>query len=452
MRVLLVSANRERKPSPVMPLGVLWVAAAVRRAQHEVRVLDLCFVLDPHAALSETIRAFPPDVVGIGLRNLCGNTYADDDTLVDYYQALARSIRAATSAPLVLGGSAFSLRPRQLLERLGADHGVVGEGEQTFLDLLTVLAAGDHPPLLSYAPAVAQHLPPSARRSGLDGLPFPARDLVDPRYFTDGDGTINVQTKRGCAFACAYCDYPDLEGRMLRLRDPEVVADEAIACASIVGATHLFLVDSVFNNPRHHALAVCRAIERRGGGLPWICYASPAVVDRELCEAMARAGCVGVELGSDSGTDETLARLHKPFRRDDIVSAHRYFAEAGIRDCHTFVVGAFNETPAEVAQTIEFVDELDPDVAVFIVFREDRETRGVGGARDRTAILELLAREAPRRPGWVVPELDIRFGDRVEALLARQSVRGPSWLHLASLRRRTTRARGRVGKVCGANT
>src|ERR1019366_10530979 len=99
----------------------------------------------------------------------------------------------------------------------------------------------------------------------------PARDLADPRYF-QFDGVANVHTKRGCVFACAYCDYPDLEGRSVRTRSPAAVADEVAACAVAPGVTHLFFVDSVFNVPRRHALAVCEELEKRGAPLPWVCY------------------------------------------------------------------------------------------------------------------------------------------------------------------------------------
>ena len=69
MRVLLVSANREKLPSPVVPIGILAVAAALRDA-HDVRVLDLCFEDDPHAAATAAITAFDPEIIGLGLRNL----------------------------------------------------------------------------------------------------------------------------------------------------------------------------------------------------------------------------------------------------------------------------------------------------------------------------------------------------------------------------------------------
>ena len=444
MRVLLISANREKLPSPVVPLGVLAIAGAARAAGHDVRVLDLCFVDDVEGALRDAL-ASAPDVVGIGLRNLHTNAYDGTERLVAEYAALVQRVRAQSNAVLVLGGAGFSLQPRGLLERLGADHGIVGEGERTFVALLASLARGERPARLLDASAAAPSTvsislgvdrPSRALLADLDALPAPARDLVDPGYFRF-DGTDNIQTKRGCAFQCSYCDYPDLEGRKVRVRDPELVADEVAARARVPGVTHAFLVDSVFNVPKSHALAVCEALVARGAPLPWVCYGSPIAFDDALVSAMVRAGCQGVEVGSDAGTDRMLKRLRKPFRLADIVATRELFVEHGLLDCHTFVLGAEGETADEARETLEFVDALDPDIAVFIVFMEDRESMTVHRAQHREELLRLLAREAPRRAGWVVPELGIRFGEKVTRVVQRQQLRGPSWLHLARRRRAT---------------
>ncbi|HEU4535695.1 MAG TPA: hypothetical protein VFS00_16320, partial [Polyangiaceae bacterium] len=120
------------------------------------------------------------------------------------------------------------------------------------------------------------------------------------------------------------------------------------------------------------------------------------------------------------------------------------FVEHGLLDCHTFVLGAFDESPAEVDQTLAFIDELDPDVATFVVFMEDRETMSPHRARHREAILARLAELSPRRTGWVVPELGIRFDERLNASLRRAGRRGPSWLHLARARRASSRRRPRT--------
>lgn len=446
MRLLLVSANRERLPSRVLPVGLLTVASAAR-ARHEVSLVDLCFEPEVEPALADAIDRFRPDVVGLGLRNLHTNNYDGTEQLLAGYEAIGKTVRELTAAPIVLGGSGFSLRPAAILERLGAQHGVVGEGELALPRLLDALAEGRAAPsLLIEGPRdpalarLARRQPEGAARYALDHVPLPAFDLADRRYFFEGDGTVSVQTKRGCAFACSYCDYPDLEGNMIRLRDPNAVADEVEGWLRVPGVRSLFFVDSVFNVPKWHALAVCRALIERDLRLPWLCYASPAGLDEELVAAMSRAGCVGVEIGSDTGTEESLRRLRKPFDLAAIRRAHQLFATYGIRDCHTFVVGAEHEDVCETERTLRFVEELDPDVAVFVVFHEDRETHGVGQAAHGAALRELLARQAPTHPGWVVPELGIRFGDKVTRLLERKGVRGSSWLHLAQLRRGGLRA------------
>jgi radical SAM superfamily enzyme YgiQ (UPF0313 family) len=433
MRVLLVSANREQLPQPVAPLGLLWVAAALEGA-HEVRLLDLCFEEDPLAAVDQILAEFDPEVVGIGIRNLHTNAYDGTEQLLAEYRGLVGRVRERSGAPVVLGGAGFSLRPAGLLAELGADHGVVGEGEWAFRELVDRIAAGEKPPPLVYggaARAVTLGRGPSGE---LDRLPPPARRLLDPRY-NERDGTANVQTKRGCAFSCAYCDYPDLEGRKVRLRDPGRVADEVVGLARDPGVSHVFFVDSVFNVPRSHALGICRALVERGTPLPWVCYGSPVSFDDELVGAMARAGCQGVEIGTDSGTEEMLTRLRKPFGLEEVLHTRELFLAHGILDCHTFVLGALDETVDEVKATLDFVDRLAPDLAVFIVFMEDREEHRIHRARHRDAILELLAREAPPRPGWVVPELDIRFGPKLARAVRRSGTRGPSWLRLARMRR-----------------
>jgi hypothetical protein len=439
MRVLLVSANREKLPSPVVPLGPLSVAAALRDA-HEVALCDLCFEEDPRAAIAAAVKKLDPDVVGVGLRNLHTNAYDGMEGMIAGYADLVAWIREVTDSPLVLGGAAYSLQPETLLARLGGDYGVVGEGERSFREVVDTLARGAKPAHITRAetrsPALVRSLSRNGRSwpaSDLDDFPSPARDLVDPRYY-EFDGTDNLQTKRGCAFACAYCDYPDLEGRKVRVRDPAAIADEMVERSKAPGVTHMFFVDSVFNVPRSHALAVCDEIVRRGNPLPWVCYASPVALDEEVVHAMARAGCQGVEIGSDTGTSRMLEQLKKPFSLAEIETSRALFREHGLHDCHTFVLGALDETAEEVRRTLAFVERLNPDVAVFIVFMEDRESMTVHRARHRDAILRLLADEAPKHPAWVVPELGIRFGAKINAIVKRRGLKGPSWLHLARMR------------------
>src|SRR5215475_4441368 len=141
MRVLFVSANQECSPDPVAPLGVCYVATATADAGHDVAVLDLCFRRDVDAAVAGAVRAHRPDVIGLSLRNVDNCAYPDTVSYLGHYRRVVAACRAASPAPLVLGGSAFTTMPAFYLPALEAPYGVVGEGEVAFAALLARLAA-----------------------------------------------------------------------------------------------------------------------------------------------------------------------------------------------------------------------------------------------------------------------------------------------------------------------
>src|SRR5689334_9540962 len=135
-RVLLVSANRCTAPEPVFPLGLAHLSAALRKAGHEVRCLDL--LTDEHG-LTEGLSAPRPGVVGVSVRNIDDVVSSSRRTFVDGLAGLVERIHQNAGCPVVLGGSGFSILPRELLENSGADFGIVGEGESAFPALLDAL-------------------------------------------------------------------------------------------------------------------------------------------------------------------------------------------------------------------------------------------------------------------------------------------------------------------------
>src|SRR6266446_207245 len=125
LRVLLISANTEKLPDPVFPIGAAYMAAVAAEHGHTVETLDLCFLDALRPALDEKIRAYEPQVVGISLRNLDSSSYPLNTSYIDEYQQLVDAVRQLTSAPIVLGGSGFTVMPTTIMEYLGADVGVV---------------------------------------------------------------------------------------------------------------------------------------------------------------------------------------------------------------------------------------------------------------------------------------------------------------------------------------
>jgi pyruvate-formate lyase-activating enzyme len=465
MKIAFVSANREKLPDPVVPIGLLYVMAATPE-KHDKLLLDLCFQDDPLAELGAMLRDQAPDVVAIGMRNIQNSDYTGLTNNLDYYRQIIATVRDQSAAIVVLGGGGFSVMPRELMKALHPDYGIAGEGEEAFPKLIAALA--EDAKTQATAPDVGatalstignlhyfegEHLVTHPRTGPfleLDDLAVPDRSLSDPRYCRE-TGIQSVQTKRGCALRCNYCTYPTIEGRTVRLRAPETVVDEMVQLAETHSdVDHFFVVDSVFNIPPDHAKAICRAMVGRGFAVPWTCYANPLGFDAELAQLMSAAGCVGMEIGTDSGCDEILEQLNKGFDTQQVRQIHQLCSDAGLRDCHTFLLGTPGETLRHVERTLEFIADLNPYAAIIMAYLDDHEAVDEDYGRQRRklreGLLERLVEVQPSFPRWVIPTLNVKFERRLFQTLRRRGLRGPLWHHLDQVPRRPISVGPRTGE------
>lgn len=441
MRVLFISGNRERLPDAVVPLGLLYVMANTPEHHHKT-FLDLCFEDQPQLAVKTHIQYHRPDVVAISMRNIQSNDYSGVADNLDYYQSLIGAVRSVSQVPIVLGGSGFSVMPRELMVRLMPDFGIPGEGEHVFAALLEVLqnegrGLDQIGALCHWVDGKLVVNPRVDTFLDLDGVKMPERGLVDPHYYALA-GIEPVQTKRGCSLQCDYCTYPIIEGRVGRLRNPRLVVDEMYqALEAHPEIKHFFFVDSVFNLPRRHALQVCREMVARSWETPWTCYANPLGFDRELADLAKAAGCEGMEVGSDSGSDRVLKQLKKGFGVGHIRSLHALCKDAGIKDCHTFILGTQGERIEDVGETLDFVADLDPFSAIFMIWVDDHESVEPHLREQREGLrreIEALLLSRPyRRAHWSVPTLGINFDSRLFSRLRASGLNGPLWQHARML-------------------
>jgi radical SAM superfamily enzyme YgiQ (UPF0313 family) len=174
----------------------------------------------------------------------------------------------------------------------------------------------------------------------------------------------NIQTKRGCVFKCSYCTYPLLEGHRFRARAAADIVDEIETLLQDYGPHPIFFVDSILNFPRGHVESLCEELLSRGLKLQWSCYATPVKLDRHQAELMARAGCEGVELGTDAVDDGQLNRLAKSFNASVAEQANRHCRDAGLKVCQTLIFGAPGETRASIQATCLALKRMKPTAVV----------------------------------------------------------------------------------------
>ena len=351
-RILLISVNRCTAPDPVFPLGLAHINAALRHAGHETRWLDRLSNAD---RLVEMLKEFQPDLVGISLRNIDDVLIRQQEKFYDELAPFTATIRQHSLAPVVLGGSGFSIFPEKLLALTGADYGIAGEGEPGILALVDTLKNGgdfNRVPSLVHWRAGKIVINPSVPRSLDLQLTETDRPPEIARTYLAASDTLNLQTQRGCHFLCCYCTYPLIEGKNHRRRPPEIVAAE-LENLQQQGAKFVFIVDSVFNSTPRHVTEICEAILRRNVKISWGCFLRPRGLTAELMDLMARAGLTHIEFGTDSFSDVTLNTYAKHFTFEDVFESSELAQKRNLDYCHFLICGGPGETLATLQEGFE---------------------------------------------------------------------------------------------------
>lgn len=453
LRVLLISANTEKLPDPVFPLGAAYMAAVAERSGHEVASLDLCFLDDVDAAVTGKLADFRPDVIGISLRNLDSSSYPENTSYIDDYRALLATVRRESAAFVVLGGAGFTVMPATIMGVLPADAGVVGEGEHAFPWILERVAAGralETTPEVQCTPAGDGVLvAPMSRIKHLDVTGAPMRQRFDMELYYERGGALNIQTKRGCMFECVFCSYPLIEGSKVRMRTAETVVDEIQAIHDEFGIRHWFFVDNIFNLPMRHAKHICEEIIRRDLDIEWSGYLNPKFIDDELCGLMARSGCKAIEFGTDAGSATMIESLKKEFDVGDLRRTSKLCHDHDLKFCHSLIFGGPGETHQTVAETLELMDELRPTAVIAMtgirilpgtemveLARRDEQLdedddllypRFYISPSLQGEMIERIEKHARTHPNWIVPGKSIRTNVEVLQKLRKRKVKGQLW-------------------------
>jgi radical SAM superfamily enzyme YgiQ (UPF0313 family) len=359
-RLLLVNTNTETSPYPVPPVGLCLLASALEHT-YDVRVFDGTFL--PPQSLVALVKEFSPDYIGIGIRNV-------DNVVIDnsvYYPEVIHSrfvkpLREATTAPLIAGGSGFSVFPHDLVAQLDVDFGIVGEGEESLAQLLDALDKKEDPtgiPGVVVGKGSADNFVPSVYPKSFASLPFSSIDhWIDFAPYAPR-GAYPIQTKRGCDHKCVYCTYPAIEGTAYRMRSPHLVAEEIGLARSRLGNVMFEFVDSTFNDPAGHAEAVCRAlIGKKISARLRTMGINPAHASSELFGLMRAAGFTQIDCTPDSGSSTMLANFRKNFSLAQLQRTAHLIREADMPTMWFFVFGGPGETEDTIEETFSFVDSF----------------------------------------------------------------------------------------------
>lgn len=349
--------------------------AAVVRAElgFEVVICDTTF--DPRMErVREFLDAERPDYVGIGMSTLM---------LGEGMQA-ARMAKQR-GATVFVGGPHPTVAPAEVMREPAVDACVLGEAETAVVELLRAFEANRPGPVVGcWTRAAGGRVVPGSRSApiaDLDALPFPAWDLVDVNAYMSAWGQLdsyrtglrgmNVSASRGCPYACTFCQpiLNDMFGAKLRSRSPASIVDEIQELERRYAIEGFWFTDDTFSINRKWVAAFCRELTDRGVKLPWGCTTRANLISPELMQAMADAGLRRIGIGMESAAERIREGVYKKgVSLESIEATVRAARDKGVSTLLFLMLGAPDETRAEMLETIEVAARLPADEASFSLF------------------------------------------------------------------------------------
>ena len=341
------------------PLGILYIAAVLEQAGHEVMVVDAAAELLDVASTVRRVEEFRPALVGIGSFTVTFETT----------RVMGEALKQAMPAvPLILGSYHVTLVPEQAMDGTAFDIGVLGEGEHTMLELVDWAQRRrslDQVAGIVYRDGKGGLVFTEHRKKyrELDEFPFPARHLLPPNIYKpvpvdDHDfPKFAMVTSRGCPHACAFCQ----KARSgYRSHSATYVVDEIQHLIRDFGVRDIAFVDSLFCANKRRVHAICDEIIRRGlnDAFSWTCSSRVEVVDKPLLQKMKDAGCWRTRFGIESGNDEVLDFISKGITKEKIKNAITWADEVGLRPKAFLMVGHMPDTRETILETIAFAKSL----------------------------------------------------------------------------------------------
>ncbi len=364
MKILLIVYDNDAHIG-FFPMGVAALAASCRQAGYEVDIYSQDIHHYPDKHLTAFLNANHYDAVGL---SFIGAYYPYKKA-----KAIAQAIHEAKEPPLlVLGGHGPSPEPKYFLRLLDAEAVVIGEGEETFVELLDMF--GTTTSLLDIqglAFRVFDDTHVNERRdpiADIDSLPMPAYDLFpmdtyklrrDAAHVPEIGNRFSIQmlSGRGCKFNCNFCYRID---KGMRLRSAAAIVDEMNYLYAQWDIRHFMFYDDLLMESESRTIELCEAFIRSGPpDMTFTCQGRLNYATYEVLQTMKRAGCAYIYYGVESFNDDMLKVMGKALTTEMIRRGLDNTIAAGVRFSPNIIFGNIGETREHLENSVRFLLEYD---------------------------------------------------------------------------------------------
>ncbi|RYY39147.1 MAG: B12-binding domain-containing radical SAM protein [Chitinophagaceae bacterium] len=365
---LRLDAKQWKLQQPYAPLGTIYAAAVLRDGGYDVALHDVTFERNVARFRAVLIKERPSTVVVYD----DGFNYLTKMCLTNMRDAAFHMIGEARAlgCTVIVHSSDATDHFAAYLEA-GAHYVILGEGEQTLLELTNALQQESTDPSsiagLAYRRdgGVLKTAPRAVLRD-LDQLPLPAWDLLDLQPYraawmrSSGYFSINIATTRGCPYKCNWCAKP-IYGNRYNVRSPRKVVDELLLLRRLVSVDHIWFCDDIFGLKPGWVAAYADLANAKGMNIPFkIQSRADLLLQPAYVHDLARAGCATVWMGAESGSQAILDAMDKGISTDQIAAATSLLRAEGIEPCFFIQFGYLGEKMQDINATIAMINRLQP--------------------------------------------------------------------------------------------
>jgi radical SAM superfamily enzyme YgiQ (UPF0313 family) len=391
MKILLVNPPYRRLRgvgAPYFPLGLGYLATALIRAGHKVKIYngevprskeehleykggDLSSIMSSYQQYVErlddddfsvwqefrkSLREFEPDVVGISVRTPMLSSALKLNQFVKEWRS---------DCPIIWGGSHSTIMQEESMALSEVDYLVYGEGEKTIVELADAIEKNkdfSSIPGIYYKNESGEVIKNNPREyvEDLDELSMPARDAVFDEDLYDPGTYADLMGSRGCPFLCSYCSAHSMWSRKVRYRSIPDIIEEVKILRNKYDCEIVRFLDDSFTLNRSWVEELCHALIKENLDLKWGCLTRVNLIDEKLLKLMIKAGCYRIDVGVESGSPRILKMMRKNISLKDVLIAAKLFDKHGIDWTAFFIVGFPYETREELQETADFMKKINP--------------------------------------------------------------------------------------------
>jgi anaerobic magnesium-protoporphyrin IX monomethyl ester cyclase len=363
-KVLLIQPKFHQKSALVCePTGLLSLAAYLESNGIEVKIFDMNLQGNNQFELQNFIKQFNPKYIGLtGVTSQILNAYE-----------ISRLIKQNFPDKIIFfGGVHSTFLPQEPILQGKADYVIFGEGEISVIQLINVIEKGGSVENINgIAYKKGSEIIKNQKRDficNLDKLPFPAYHLVPIGLYRTSEcmvpglkkKAVHVMTSRGCSNNCSYCASPKLYHRTVRFRSIDNVISEIEFIKKIFGIRWVHFHDDNFLLDYNRVKELCDQIINKNIIIKWTCLANVTTIVKhpEIIPLMKKAGCVGIEMGVESGDENVFKSINKNQNLEIIKEASDLIKKADIEVFYLMMCYNLGENIDTPFKSMKFIHEL----------------------------------------------------------------------------------------------